>query len=240
VRSHLPASKENNIIMIARDLGVVAYDEALRYQEEAHAARVRGEVEDVLFLLEHDPVITCGRSGKDSDLLAPEDMLVEEGIAVRHVNRGGKLTCHYPGQLVGYVIMDLKASGMDAHLLVSSLEEVVIVALGEFGIRGERIPSLRGVWVDGRKVASIGIEVKKGVTMHGFSFNVLEDRRLYRYFIPCGLTDRETTFLQTCLSGQTPDMNAVKKAVLKAFAGIFGVIFSDKKDYLWPSPSPTG
>lgn len=216
--------------MINRDLGVVAYDEALRYQEEAHAARVRGETEDILFLLEHDPVITCGRSGNESDLLAPEDKLVEEGIAVRHVNRGGKLTCHYPGQLVVYVIMDLKAAGMDAHLLVSSLEEVVIVALGEFGIRGERIPSLRGVWVDGRKVASIGIEVKKGVTMHGFSLNVREDSRLYRYFIPCGLADRETTFLQTCLSGQAPEMNAVKKAVLMAFSCIFGVTFADEKD----------
>lgn len=218
--------------MIARDLGVIAYDVALRYQEEAHAARVRGETEDVLFLLEHDPVITCGRSGKDSELLAPEEKLEEEGIAVRHVNRGGKLTCHYPGQLVGYVIMDLKASGMDVHLLVSSLEEVVIAALGEFGIRGERIPSLRGVWVESRKVASIGIEVKRGVTMHGFSFNILEDNRLYRYFIPCGLTDRETTFLQTCLFGQAPDMKTVKKAVLRAFSGIFRVTFSDEKDCL--------
>ena len=218
--------------MIARDLGIVAYDEALRYQEEAHAARVRGETEDVLFLMEHDPVITCGRSGKESDLLAAEDKLVEEGIAVRHVNRGGKLTCHYPGQLVGYVIMDLKAAGMDAHLLVSSLEEVVIAVLGEFGIRGERIPSLRGVWVDGRKVASIGIEVKRGVTMHGFSFNIREDKRLYEYFIPCGLTDRKTTFLQTCLSGQAPDMKTVKEAVLRAFSSIFGVTFSDEKDCL--------
>lgn len=218
--------------MITRDFGVVAYDVALRYQEEAHAARVRGETEDVLFLLEHDPVITCGRSGKDSDLLASEETLVEEGIAVRHVSRGGKLTCHYPGQLVGYVIMDLKASGMDVHLLVSSLEEVVIVALGEFGIRGERIPSLRGVWVDGRKVASIGIEVKKGVTMHGFSFNIREDNRLYRYFIPCGLADRETTFLQTCLSGWSPDMKTVKEVTLRAFSGIIGVTFSDEKDCL--------
>jgi len=218
--------------MITRDLGIIAYDEALCYQEEAHAARVRGETEDILFLLEHDPIITCGRSGKDSDLLVPEEKLAREGIAVRQVNRGGKLTCHYPGQLVGYLIMDLKVAGMDAHLLVSSLEEVVIAALGEFGIRGERIPTLRGVWVDGRKVASIGIEVKKGVTMHGFSLNVLEDKRLYQYFIPCGLTDRETTSLQTCLSGQAPEMKTVKKAVLRAFPGIFGVTFSDEKDCL--------
>jgi lipoyl(octanoyl) transferase len=218
------------MIMIARDLGVIAFDEALRYQEEVHAARVQGETEDVLFLLEHAPVITCGRSGKDSDLLVSEEKLLAEGIAVRHVNRGGKLTCHYPGQLVGYVIMDLKAVGMDAHLLVSSLEEMLIIALGEFGIRGERIPSLRGVWVDGRKVASIGIEVKKGVTMHGFSLNIRENKRLYQYFIPCGLTDRETAFLQTCLLGQAPEMNAVKGAVLKAFSCIFGVTFSNKED----------
>ena len=183
------------MIMVARDLGVIAYDKALRYQEEAHAARVRGETKDVLFLLEHEPVITCGRSGKDCELLVPEGTLAEQGIAVRHVSRGGKFTCHYPGQLVGYVIMDLNVSGMDVHLLVSSLENVVIDALGEFGILGERIPSLRGVWVDGRKIASIGIEVKRGVTMHGFSFNIMEDKRLYRHFIPCGLTDRETTFL---------------------------------------------
>jgi len=220
------------MVMIARDLGVVAYDVALQYQEEAHAARVRGETEDVLFLLEHDPVITCGRSSKVSELLAPEEKLAEEGIAVRHVNRGGKLTCHYPGQLVGYVIMDLDAAGMDVQFLVSSLEEMVIIALGEFGIRGERIPSLRGVWVDGRKVASIGIEVKRGVTMHGFSFNIREDNRLYRYFIPCGLTDRETTFLQTCLSGQVPDMKTVKEVVLMAFSSVFGVTFSDEKDCL--------
>jgi lipoate-protein ligase B len=211
--------------MIVRDIGIVAYDEALRYQEDAHVARVRGETDDILFLLEHDPVITCGRSGQDSDLLAPKEKLLEEGIAVRYVNRGGKLTCHYPGQLVGYVIMDLQAAAVDVHLLVNSLENVVIAALGEFGVLGERIPALRGVWVDGRKVASVGIEVKKGVTMHGFSLNIMEDYRIYRYLIPCGLTNREITFLQTCLSGTAPDMQAVKKAVLKAFGRIFGVKF---------------
>jgi len=213
--------------MIAVDLGKVSYDEGLYYQEVLHAARVEGRIEDVVLLLEHDPIITVGKSGGNGDLLVREDELAERGIIIRHVNRGGKLTCHYPGQLVVYPIMNLNDQGQDVHGFVNNLEEIIICTLADFGVAGERIRKHRGVFVKDNKIASIGIEVRSSTTMHGFSLNVSEDWSLYTLFVPCGIKDKGITFLESCCSDDKVDMKTVKKGVKHHFENIFSSVISE-------------
>lgn len=213
--------------MVAVDLGIISYDEGLQIQEMIHAARVQDRGEDVLLLLEHHPIITCGRRGGEEDLLVPLHELGARGVEVRHVNRGGKMTCHYPGQLVVYPIMRLDSRHIDLLHFICRLEEVIIGSLGDYGIAGMRITNLRGIWVDDRKIAAIGIEVRKNVSMHGFSLNVFEDSRLYRLFIPCGIMDRGVTFLGPQLPTETElNMGMVKDSIIKHFARVFEVDIS--------------
>lgn len=210
--------------MIVVDLDVVSYDEGLRVQEMIHAARVAGKGEDVLLLLEHDPVITSGKQGNTKDLLVPQAELKKHGIAFRRVSRGGKMTCHYPGQLVGYPIMRIETPQPDIPFLVYRLEQTVISCLAKFNVRAGRIENMRGVWVDGRKIAAVGVEVKTRVTMHGFSLNILEDNRLYHFFVPCGIADRGIAFLEQYVdAGREIEMKKIKKAISHAFSAAFGV-----------------
>jgi lipoate-protein ligase B len=214
--------------MIAVDLGKISYDESLYYQESVHAMRVEGRIDDVVFLVEHDSIITIGKSGGERDLLVPEEVLIKRGIPVRRVNRGGKITCHYPGQLVVYPIMDLNDHHMGVFELVNNLEEIIIRALADFGIKGERVRRNRGVFVKDNKISSIGLEVRKSVTMHGLSLNVFEDWSLYSLFIPCGITDKGITFLRNCLPpDSTVDMKMIKKNIVHHFERIFSVSIAE-------------
>lgn len=213
--------------LIAVDLKMISYERCLSYQKQIHTKRVAQEIDDVILLLEHYPVITLGKSGTKDDLLVPEEELARKGIPVYHVNRGGQATCHYPGQLVVYPIMDLKNCGQDLHLFVDHLEETIIRALADFGVLGEKIPKLTGVWVGGNKIASIGIEVKNWVSMHGFSINIIENWPLFSCFIPCGIRNRETTFLQSCsVSPMDIGMGKIKQAVIKHFSKVFATPIS--------------
>ena len=227
--------------MIAVDLGKISYDDGLFFQETARARRAEGGFDDVVFLLEHEPVITIGKSGADSDLLVPEAEISQYGVSIRRVNRGGRITCHYPGQLVVYPIIDLKNRGKDLHRFVFNLEETVIRTLADFGVDGQRVADQRGVFVGDNKIAAVGIEVKNSVTMHGFSFNVLEDWSLYSLFIPCGITDKGITFLESCLSPEHPlDVKIVKERVLHHFGRIFSISIerrdiNELADSLWPT-----
>ncbi|TFG37833.1 MAG: lipoyl(octanoyl) transferase LipB [Syntrophobacterales bacterium] len=208
--------------MIAFDLGKVIYDEGLFYQQKMHKERVNGSIDDVILLMEHNPVITIGKSGGEEDLLIPEEKISAGGVSVRRVNRGGKITCHFPGQLVVYPVINLNDYGHDIHGFVNNLEEVIIRTLADFGIKGERIPDLRGVFVDNNKIAAIGIEIRNSVTMHGFSFNIMEDWSLYSLFVPCGITNKGITFLESCLdAGTAIDMSAVKERILFHLSGVF-------------------
>ena len=210
--------------MIAVDLGVISYDEGLHIQEALHAARTQDTAEDVLLLLEHDPVITFGKSGHEEDLLLSERELAAKDISVRHVNRGGKITCHYPGQLVVYPIMRLNEQQLDLPRFVYNIEETIILTLRAFDVAAVRVDKLRGIWVEDRKIAAIGIEVRQGVTMHGFAMNILDDLRLYRFFIPCGIADRGVTSLVHHLAGNAQiEMKTVKDAVVRNFSAVFGV-----------------
>ncbi|MBW2637559.1 MAG: lipoyl(octanoyl) transferase LipB [Deltaproteobacteria bacterium] len=208
--------------MIAVDLGRVSYDEGLSRQKQIHNERVAGRASDTVILLEHDPVITIGKSGGEKDLLVSEENISERGIDIRRVNRGGKITCHYPGQLVVYPIIDLSEYGNDIHAFVYNLEEVIIRTLTDFGVVGERISRLRGIFVGNNKIAAIGIEIKNSVTMHGLAFNVVEDWSLYSLFIPCGITDKGITFLESCVGPDTKfNMEIIKERVLHHFSDIF-------------------
>jgi lipoate-protein ligase B len=170
------------------DLGLVEYDEALAFQRDVAAARIDGRVpEDVLILCEHPAVVTMGRSAKAANLLVPEALLAARGIALREVERGGDITLHAPGQLVGYPIIDLKRHKQDLHWYLRTLEQVLIDALGTVGIAAGRRDGLTGVWVEDRKIASIGVHARAWVTWHGFALNVSTDLSLFEVMVPCGI-----------------------------------------------------
>ncbi|HEU5359196.1 MAG TPA: lipoyl(octanoyl) transferase LipB [Gemmatimonadales bacterium] len=176
------------------DLGRRPYGDALELQRELCRRRVAGAVDDdLLLLVEHDPVVTLGRGTRPESLPVPPDALRLRGVEVFEVERGGDVTVHEPGQLVGYPILDLQGHRPDLHWYLRELEGVLIDALATVGIAAGREPGRTGVWVEGRKVASIGIHVKQWVTFHGFALNVTNDLRGFDAIVPCGIPGVEMT-----------------------------------------------
>jgi len=186
--------------------------------------RQRGEIPDTLLLLEHPSVITLGRGSREADLLTDEADLKARGIAVERVDRGGEISYHGPGQLVGYPILDLRGHGQDLHRYLRDLEEMIIQTLAVYGLQGERVPHRTGVWVQDRKIAALGIKVSRWVSMHGWALNITTDLTPFRRdIVPCGISDRDVTSLAELLPGQTPARAEVEKTLLAAFAEIFEV-----------------
>ncbi|MFC2095314.1 lipoyl(octanoyl) transferase LipB [Candidatus Bipolaricaulota bacterium] len=169
-------------------LGKADYGETLALQRSLHAKRCAGEVDDVVISVEHNPVFTIGRSGSRDNVLVSEEVLRESGIQLHEVERGGDITYHGPGQLVIYPILDLKGFGKDIHRFVWALEEAIILTLHTFDVTSDRRRGFPGVWVDGRKVASVGIYVKNWVTRHGLALNVAVNHEHFRMIRPCGLS----------------------------------------------------
>lgn len=199
------------------DLGRTDYMEAFRLQDTLLALRQQGKIKDVLLLLEHPPVLTIGRSGTRSNLLLPESYLKERGVKVYDVNRGGDITYHGPGQIVGYLIVDLANLGKDVRGFVRSMEEVFIGLLAEaYGIQAGRDSINTGVWVGMDKITAIGLAVKRWVTQHGFAFNVNTDLTHFQWINPCGIVGRGVTSLQALL-GYPLDIPKVKDQVAEAF-----------------------
>lgn len=203
------------------DLGTADYEECVRLQHELLERRLKGEIEDTLLLLEHTPVITIGSSGGDNCLLVPESMLIQAGVKLVHTDRGGNITYHGPGQLVGYPIFDLRNHGKDAHALLRNLEQVVIDSLADYGIDGERVSGLTGVWVGDDKICSIGLAVRRWISYHGFAVNVDPNFEHWSLIHPCGLVDRQVTSMSRIL-GVPVDMNDVKSTVASKSAQVFG------------------
>jgi lipoate-protein ligase B len=172
------------------DLGQIDYDRALELQLMALQARAEERTPDTLLLLQHPAVITLGRSADPAHVLLPPSELARRGVAVREVGRGGDVTLHAHGQLVGYPIVDLKTRGRDVHRYLRDLEEVLILALSGWGIQAERVAGATGVWVGHDKVAAIGVGVKRWTTYHGFALNVDPDLALFDMIVPCGFHDR--------------------------------------------------
>jgi lipoyl(octanoyl) transferase len=174
-------------------LGLIPYDEALDLQLAAVHARAEDRIPDTLLLLEHPAVITLGRGADPANVLASPEELARREIALRETGRGGDVTLHAPGQLVGYPIVDLRARGRDVHRYLRDLEELLIQALAGWGIPAGRVPGLTGVWAGNDKVAAIGVGVKRWTTYHGFALNVSVDLTLFETIVPCGLTGRGVT-----------------------------------------------
>lgn len=216
-----PVSAKNVCYIISLP-GLTPYAEALALQMRLLAARQQNQIRDTLVLLEHPPTITLGRGSHDVDLLTSEAELAQLGIAVERVDRGGEITYHAPGQLVGYPILDLREHGQDLHRYLRDLEETLIRALGVLGVNAGREPGLTGVWTGGSKIAAMGIKVSHWVTMHGFALNISPDLSpMRRDFVPCGIRDRGVTSLAECLPNTVWTRADVEPHVLRAFADVF-------------------
>jgi lipoate-protein ligase B len=203
-------------------LGRIEYGAALALQRALLEARAAGARPDTLLLVEHPPVLTLGRRGSPSDILVDEATLAAFGIAVHETNRGGLVTYHGPGQLVGYPIADLRAlTGGDVVRYVTGLEETVIRVLAGLGIHAGRDPQHRGVWVAGAKIAAVGVAISRGVTMHGFALNLQPDHDHFALIRPCGIVDREVTSAAAIL-GRPTALPECASALAAAFGSVFG------------------
>lgn len=203
-------------------LGKLDYNEALSIQEKVLKLREEDIVNDTLLIVEHPPVITIGRTGKDSNIILPAEMLKSMGVSVYEVDRGGDVTYHGPGQIVGYPIIDLNNHGQDIKQFINNLKEVFIRLLEkEYSIsaHGEK-KKYTGVWINNEKITAIGVAIKHWVTMHGFAFNVNTNLDHYKWIVPCGITDRGVTSLKQ-LTGQAQDFDYLIGLVVKYFCEIF-------------------
>jgi lipoyl(octanoyl) transferase len=222
-------------------LGRVAYAEALAIQQQVIAARKQNLIGDTLLLLEHPPVLTLGRNSSRANVLASDEFLQQRGIELHEINRGGDVTYHGPGQLVGYPIIDLRGDlpgKKGPHLglvdFVRMLEEVLIRTCGDFGVMTQRICKRTGVWtlaggsIQEKKIAAIGVHVSQGVTSHGFALNVTTDLRDFEWIVPCGIADRQVTSLEL---EADPDRQPTMEAAANAAARNFGRIF--ERQMLW-------
>jgi lipoate-protein ligase B len=205
------------------NLDLEPYDSVLDLQHRLVAARRDGRIGDTLILVEHPPVITLGRRGDESNVLLSRQWLADHGIQVRRVERGGDVTYHGPGQLVGYPIMDLRQQRQDVGWYMRCLEEVLIRTLGDFGIVARRLPGHIGVWLDERrKIAALGVRIEDWITYHGFALNVTPELSHFRLIIPCGLVGKEATSMERIL-GKGPRVPEVRERVCHNFSRVFDV-----------------
>lgn len=220
------------------DLGLIPYTEAWQRQQDLLDERTANKLagipnsdKHILVLCEHPPVITLGKSGAEANLLLAPEFLEEKGIEFIHTNRGGDITGHNPGQLVGYPILDLEYFYTDIKRYMRDLEEVIIRTLSAYGVSGYRIEDATGVWVDSvtdgkpKKIAALGVRTSRWVTMHGFALNVDNDLSLFQYMVPCGISDKGVTSLKFEVRDTKFEvrMDEVKKVVLEKFAEVFNV-----------------
>jgi lipoyl(octanoyl) transferase len=205
-----------------RRLGVVPYADALAMQRALVEERKAGIVPDLLLLLQHPAVITLGVRGDGgrSHILATDARLTELGIGVHETGRGGDVTYHGPGQVVGYPILNLDPDRRDVHRYVRDLEEVMIQVCAEYGVEAGRIAGLTGVWVGAEKIGAIGVRISRWVTSHGFAFNVATDLDHFRLIVPCGIGDRGVTSLERAVGRRIP-IGEVEDALVRRFAEVF-------------------
>ena len=205
--------------------GITNYREAWEFQKRLFNRVVEERSQNYLILTEHDPVITIGKSGSLKNLLTEPSHLVSKGIDLVDIDRGGDITFHGPGQLVGYPIIDLSQFQKDIHWYLRTIEEVIIQLLREFNIEGIRIPDLTGVWVKNRKICAIGVKVTRWVTMHGFALNISTDLNYFNHIIPCGISDHGVTSIFEEL-GNIVDQKDVINSLYHYFSTLFEVKLS--------------
>jgi len=203
-------------------LGVVPYEDALALQRSLVEERRAGRVPDLLLLVEHPHVLTLGVRGDGGrgHILADAATLEARGVEVHETGRGGDVTYHGPGQVVGYPIIDLKPDRCDVHRYVRDLEEVLIRVAADYGVTGGRVQGLTGVWVAGAKLAAIGVRISRWITSHGFAFNLTTDLDFFDLIVPCGISDRTVTSLQRL--GLEPPRTDVEDRIVAHFCDVFG------------------
>jgi len=202
------------------DLNLIDYKEAWDIQKSAFELRHNKKLQDILFLLEHPHTYTLGKTADKNNLIGSDDYLSRNKISVYEIDRGGDITYHGPGQIVGYPILDLNEWQNDTHKYLRALEEVIIRTCGYFNITGTRVPKYTGVWIENRKIAAIGIKISRWITMHGFAFNINTDLSIFSGIIPCGITDKEVTSLKK-ETGREIDIQNVKSLLVKNFKEVF-------------------
>ena len=205
-----------------RRLGMVRYRDALALQQQLVEERRAGQVGDVLLLLEHSPVITLGVRGDGGrcHIVATDERLATLGVEVSETGRGGDVTYHGPGQIVGYPILDLRPDRCDVHRYVRDIEDVMIRTCADYGIAACRIEGLTGAWVDDRKIGAIGVRISRWITSHGFAFNVNTDLDAFSLIVPCGIADRGVTSLQDLLGRRVP-LDQVEETLAYHFGAVF-------------------
>ena len=220
-----------------QDLGLSDYKSVWDYQEsllqQIIAQKISNRSTDTplptdnhLLFVEHPPVYTMGKSGDLQNLLKSPEELLQLGVAYYPINRGGDITFHGPGQLVGYPIFDLENFYTDIHRFLREIEEVIIQTIAHFGLEGYRVDGRTGVWVNDRKICAIGVRTSRWVSMHGFALNVNTDLRYFENIIPCGIADKEVTSIER-ETGNKVDFERVKTLTKAAFASIFGIYFTN-------------
>ena len=207
--------KESQKILI-QDLGFEKYKNVLSFQKKLQKQRISGDAQDTLILVEHEPVYTLGKNANRNHLLQSRDKSVE----IHNIERGGDVTFHGPGQLVGYPIIDLRNYKKSVSWYMRTLEELTIRVLKEFDIKGSRIKGLTGVWVGNKKIAAQGVRISRWVTMHGFSINVCPQLSYYNGIIPCGIFDYDVTSMEECLNKKL-SIKKIKNSVSKIFLELF-------------------
>jgi len=207
--------------LVVRRLGRVPYARGLEIQESLVAERQAGAVPDQLLLLEHDPVFTLGRNAREENVLLPGEALRARGFDVFETGRGGDVTYHGPGQVVGYPILDLSPDRRDVHRYVRDLEEVMLRTCSDYGIEAGRVPGLTGVWVGQDKIGAIGVRIARWVTSHGFAFNVTTDLSAFDLIVPCGIRGRGVTSLERLLGRPVP-LDEVMERLTGRFLAVFG------------------
>lgn len=218
----MPSTTARRAVRLMR-AGTMEYNAAWEWQRSLAARRSAGAIGDTLVLLQHPHTYTLGRATKEGHLLVPTEALEAQGVALVESDRGGDITYHGPGQVVGYPILKLSAHGGDLMRYLRMLEETLIVALGSYGLIAGRVSGLTGVWVGDEKIAAIGVKLSaSGVTLHGFALNVAADLRYFDQIVPCGIADRGVTSLDRLL-GAAPPHEEVEGQVARAFAEVFGV-----------------
>lgn len=208
--------------MLVLNLGREPYERAWELQHRLVKARQEERIDDILILLEHEPVITLGRVADASHILASAEELRKAGITVHRVERGGGVTYHGPGQLVGYPILSLETHHLGVSEYMHALEEVLIRTLSDFGVPAYRLRDVIGVWAGGGKIASLGARVERGVTYHGFALNVAPNLEHFSLIVPCGLTEARITSMQ-CELGKPVEMQSVRERLTWNFGQVFAV-----------------
>ena len=205
----------------ARWLGLVGYDQGLQLQERAVEGLRSSKAPEQLLLLEHPHVFTLGRGANSSNILADQHQLENSFVEVHETGRGGDVTYHGPGQLVGYPIINLKPDRCDVHRYVRDIEEVLIRTIAEFGVTGTRIPGLTGVWVGNEKIGAIGVRIARWITSHGFALNITTDLNYFKMIVPCGISGKGVTSLSR-VTGRQIDLGEVAQVSASQFGKVFG------------------